>query len=88
MFKDLIKDALKKKGTVNVVDLFAVPDYSNYFKGSVDPNYARLFKGEWTSLQVSFEAVEICDRYPLGVKTTYRAYSKVWQALMIFIRDC
>ena len=75
-----------------------MPDYTDYFKDFVDPNYARLFKGEWTSLQVccthiyiykfvisslllllqvSFEAVDPCDRYPLGVKTTYRAYSKV-----------
>ena len=30
---------------------------------------------DWTQLQWSFETVEICSDFPLGVKTMYRAYS-------------
>jgi hypothetical protein len=104
-FRDLILDALRKKGDVYVKDIFAVPggsavcifnffinylivvmitDYKKYLSKHMDSNYSRMFKKEWTSLQVTFEAVDPSPRYPLGVKMTYRAYSQV-VSLRIYI---
>jgi hypothetical protein len=45
---------------VNIVDIFAVPDYWNYITQFMDPKLGRAWKEEWTQLQWTFEAV---DRY-------------------------
>jgi hypothetical protein len=59
----------------HVVDVFVVPDYCAYLAGCMDSQFARYAKQEWTQLQFIFEAVEKNkETYPLGVKTSYRAY--------------
>lgn len=37
--------------------------------------FKRAFKEEWSQLQFSMQHVEKSLDYPLGVKTTYRAYA-------------
>jgi hypothetical protein len=52
----------------------------------------RLWKEEWTQLQFIFESVEKSTSFPLGVRTTYRAYSsdevvEVWDPTTISFND-
>jgi hypothetical protein len=73
-FAKMVCECLKKKVNVNVVDVFAVPDYVALFRGCVDEAVARFAKEEWAQLQFTFERVPLSDDHPLGVKTTYRSY--------------
>lgn len=75
-FVKMIKKALVKKVKVWVVDLFAIPDYVRMLVGCIDPHLGHYAKEEWTQLQWIFERVEPSHDYPLGVKTTYRAYAQ------------
>lgn len=53
-----------------------MPDYEAYLKDCIDPQFGGYAKGEKTQHQFIFEAVEPDPTfYPLGCKTTYRAYS-------------
>ena len=72
----MVCEVLKRKIRVNVVDVYAVPDYVNLLSGCVDPAVARFSKEEWAQLQFTFESVKMCEKYPTGVKTTYRAYTQ------------
>jgi hypothetical protein len=63
------------KKFVKVKDIFVIPDYVKYFDGCIDPEFSRYAKLEHTQLQFIFEAVPISPMFPLGCKTTYRAYS-------------
>ena len=75
-FAKMACDVLKRKIRVNVVDVFALPDYVTLLKDCIDPSLSRFSKEEWAQLQFTFEAVDVCDKYPTGVKTTYRAYTQ------------
>jgi hypothetical protein len=59
----------------HIEDLFVVPDYDQYFKNCCDPKFGSYAKGEKTQLQFIFEATEPNYWFPLGCRTTYRAYS-------------
>ena len=63
-------------GGIIIEDIFAVPDYEAYFAGCADSKFGVYCKGENTQLQFTFEAVEVCNEFPLGCKVMYRAYSK------------
>ena len=54
------------------MDVFVVPDYKLFFEGNIDPKFARYAKEENSVLQFIFEED---DKFPLGVKTTYKKYS-------------
>lgn len=76
-YQNMIESSLSLKGIYDakVHDLFTVPDYSSLLRpvmGSIR-NYC---KGDQTQLQFTFEAVEPSVNFPLGCKTTYRAFSK------------
>jgi hypothetical protein len=75
-FANMVYEVLKRKVKVNVVDVYALPDYVSLFKDCIDPKLARYCKEEWAQLQFTFESVEVSDIYPTGVKTTYRAYTQ------------
>jgi hypothetical protein len=75
-FASMIVKALKKKVRVNVVDLFAIPDYTSMFEDCMDPDLGRFAKEEWAQLQFIFTAVDIDEEYPMGVKAEYRAYAQ------------
>ena len=66
----------KDKLPTKVHDLFAIPDYKALIKPHTDPAFSRAFKEEWTKLQWIFQAVSPSERFPLGVKTTYKAFSQ------------
>jgi len=77
-YKSALEKCLKKKDSNNfieVIDLFAIPDYVNYFEDCLDPKFSRYCKEEQTQHQFIFEKVELTEQFPCGVKTTYRAYS-------------
>ena len=64
---------------VKVKDIYACPNFEAWIDGYIDSELSRFEKEEWTQLQISFERVEDefqRGRYPLLVKTTYRAYSQ------------
>lgn len=71
----------KREKHVAVKDLWVVPDYKKYFSNHINKKLKRYAKGQWTQLQIIFEAVDeirVDDqepRYPLGVKVSYRAFS-------------
>lgn len=73
-FKTLIEQALSCKFKVIVKELFVVPDYEKAMKGCLDKDFGRFAKEEWTQSQFNFERVPVSEIYPMGVKTTYRAY--------------
>ncbi len=42
----------------------------------MDARFGRYAKSAWTQLQWKFQVVQPCADFPLGVKTTYRAYAQ------------
>jgi hypothetical protein len=76
IYAQLLALACKNKAkSVDVVDIWAVPDYQAYFDGFINPNLGSYAKGKWSQLQIFFEAVDMCEKYPMGVKVSHRAYS-------------
>ena len=78
-YAKLIREALRSddsKLPVEVVDIFAVPDYVSCFESCIDPKLSRYAKLVWTQLQWRFQQVEACSDFPLGFKTTYRTYAQ------------
>ena len=57
-----------------VVDLFVIPDYTAFLEPFIDGKFGRYAKLEWTQLEFTFEAVEVSEFFPLGVKMTYRPF--------------
>ena len=78
-YKKLIVQALmsdESKLPVEVKDVFVVPDYVSFLEPCMDAKFGRYSKCAWTQLQWKFQAVQPCTDFPLGVKTTYRAYAQ------------
>ena len=75
-YKKLIEEALSGNDCqpLEVVDIFAIPDCFSYLKPCIDIKFGRYCKTKRTQLQWKFEQHAICDDFPLGVKTSYRAY--------------
>jgi len=71
-----IVSAFKNKSQVAVSDVWVVPDYDVLVKPHMDKAFSRYAKTKWTQLQFRFEAVDVSENFPLGVKTTYRRYAK------------
>jgi hypothetical protein len=61
-FVAILKKALESKHVVDVEDIFAVPDYEEFFAPHIDAHFGRFAKQEWTQLQFTFERVAACDR--------------------------
>lgn len=76
-YANFIKIALSKSGSyeANVRNIFVIPNYAAIFDGCLDKHFESYAKKEDTQHQFIFEAVEADKFFPLGVKTTYRAYS-------------
>ena len=64
-----------KAKSVDVIDIWAVPDYQAYFDGYINPDLGSYAKGKWSQLQIFFEAVDMSEKYPMGVKVSHRAFS-------------
>ncbi len=60
---------------MSVIDLWSVPDYDRFFSCYINPDMQRYAKLEWSQLQIVFEATDACEKYPLGVKVSFWAYS-------------
>lgn len=74
-YAEAICSAFDQKLPVDVQDIWVVPNYTQYFSGSIDKKFGRYAKKEWTQLQFTFESVEPSVHFPQGVKTTYRKYA-------------
>lgn len=80
-YKKAITEAFRKSREqdldVRIVELFAIPDYTTYFNsdGCIDPSFERFSKMSNAQLQFIFEICEQSEAFPLGVKTSYRAYA-------------
>jgi hypothetical protein len=59
-------------------DIFAVPDYTRYFKQftKIRRAFKQYEEKVWSQLQFIIEATETCEEFPLGVRTFYRAYAQ------------
>ena len=64
-----------KANSVDVIDIWAVPDYQAYFDGYINPDLGSYAKGKWSQLQIFFDAVDMSEKYPMGVKVSHRAFS-------------
>ena len=60
---------------VDVKTIMAIPDYRKFLKGCIDSRLGQLHKELQTQHQWRFEAVEPSVLFPLGCKTTLKAYS-------------
>ena len=79
-YAERIKQALQPSDSgalpCEVDDMFVIPDYTAYMSHCIDANFGRYAKHKWTQLQWRFQSVTKSDNFPLGVKTTYRAYCR------------
>ena len=57
-----------------IVDVMLIPDYQAILGPHIDPKIENLHKMHETQHQWQFEAVDACPYFPLGCRTTYRAY--------------
>jgi hypothetical protein len=70
-----VKAAFKEDSLeCDVQDVFIVPDYTALFANCCDPTFSNVFTEEETMHQFRFEAVTVSDSFPLGCKTTWRAF--------------
>lgn len=53
-----------------------MPDYTKILEVCGDPSFGRYAKEELTQHQFTFDAVEVSEHFPFGVKVMYRAYSR------------
>lgn len=75
-YSNALHESFSKTPGFVLKDLFVIPDYDSYFKGCPDPKFGTYCKKENAQLQFTFEAVDVSEHFPLGCKTTYRAYSQ------------
>ena len=73
--KDLLETEGLFKGVTTLTNLDAVPDYRSLFAPVIDPYLGRLHKSYLTQLVWWFQAVEVSDLLPSGVKVLYRAHA-------------
>jgi hypothetical protein len=76
-WKKAIKNSLTTENMeCHPVDILAIPNYVKYLRPHMG-KVKRYAKGKWTQLQFIFESCAVDAKYfPLGVKTTYRAFSE------------
>ena len=75
-YKELIERRLGESALrAKVEDIMVIPDYSAVLAPCLDKKLSRLHKEDYTQHQWRFQAVTSCYNFPLGVKTTFKAYS-------------
>lgn len=57
------------------IDVFCVADYKSLLKPWIDTSFSTFAKEDDTQLAWKFEAVPRSDQFPIGVKTSYKAYA-------------
>jgi hypothetical protein len=76
LYKTRIQEAFVSTALhAHMEDILAVPDYQTILEDCIIPGLAKMHKEEHTQLQWHFFAVAVDSMFPLGCKTTYRAYS-------------
>jgi len=73
--ESVFRAVFSKEKEFKLFDLWVIPDYARYFEGYISPSLGRYAKGQWSQMQIIFEATTRSERYPTGVKITHRAYS-------------
>jgi hypothetical protein len=75
-YKEMIETAFKdSKLNAKMKNVYIIPNFQLLLEGCIDTKLARLHKDIQTQHQWRFEAVKESILFPLGCKTTYRAYS-------------
>jgi hypothetical protein len=75
-YKDMIEAAFKdSKLNAKMKNVYIIPNFQLFLEGCIDAKLKRLHKDLQTQHQWHFEAVKESIKFPLGCKTTYRAYS-------------
>jgi len=85
-YKEIIENALNGNNQgkkCEVIDVFCIPDFESVISECMDSHFGRYAKLQWTQLQWRFQRVPISVNFPLGVKTTYRAFcqDEVWEII-------
>jgi len=76
MYKDEIEKCFTESAlNAKVKDIMIVPNYQSFLEKCIDKKLARLHKDIQTQHQWRFEALKPSVHFPLGCKTTFRAYS-------------
>jgi hypothetical protein len=77
-YEKLAAASLYKPGRpCKVEDVFCVPDFQSFIGDSCGDKALNRWKmTKWAQLQFTSEAVDPSEEFPLGVRTTYRAFSK------------
>jgi len=70
----MVISCLGKHARVEVIDMFVCPNYYEIFQECIDPHW-KLLKLEGTQLQYTFQSVPRSEKFRMGVKTNYRAFS-------------
>lgn len=74
---DCLKSILERSGAMegvtDIVFLHVLPNWTKFFRPSLDPKLASAHQEEVTQLQWKFEAVVPDVLFPFGCRTTYRA---------------
>jgi len=77
-YTQALKECLKRKREeefLEIKDIIVIPDYEKHFQGCWDKKFGHYAKGVNTQHQFIFESVPTSTLFPLGCKTTYRAFS-------------
>ena len=75
LYRDIVQKTFDHgKLRCEMVDVMLIPDYQAILKTCIDPKLEHLHKETDTQHQWQFEAVEQCEYFPLGCRTSYRAY--------------
>ena len=76
LYKTRIQEAFVSTSlNARMEDIMVVPDYQSILQDCIIPGFAKMHKEEHTQLQWHFYAVAVDPMFPLGCKTTYRAYT-------------
>lgn len=77
---------LQSEEPPRVHDVICVPDYQKW----ILPYMGRLERyctTKWTQLQWTFQAVDLCDGYPTGVKLNYRRFATEQGNVKVVAKD-
>ena len=75
-YRNLIaKELADSQIKAELFDVMIIPDYQAYLEGCMDTKLAKLHRDMQTQHQWRFQAVNPTVDFPLGCKTTFKAYS-------------
>lgn len=75
-YKTIVENTLSKSALkAKVIDVYVIPNWQIFLEGCIDSKLSKLHHEIHTQHQWRFEAVQKSTDFPLGCKTSYKAYS-------------